>query len=55
MMTIQDLAKTGDDLKFKMTVMPIYSKKNRRLLLENNWAGSADILQEAYGALPYIK
>ena len=28
MMVIQDLAKTGDDLKFKMAVMPIYGKNH---------------------------
>ena len=28
MMVIQDLAKTGDDLTFKMAVMPIYGKKH---------------------------
>ena len=56
MMVIQDLAKTGDDLKFKMAVMPIYGKKTfRQLILQNYWADLADILHEAYGALPYIK
>ena len=45
MMVIQDLAKTGDDLEFKMAVIPTYGKKTllRQLLLQNNWADLADI------------
>ena len=39
-----------------MAAMPIYSKKTfKRLLLQNHRADLADILQEAYGARPYIK
>ena len=49
MMMIQDLGKTGDNLKFKIAVMPIYGKN---LLLQNHRADLADILHEAYGALP---
>ena len=49
MMVIQDLTKTGDDLKFKIAAMPI---PFRQFLVQNHWA---DILHEAYGALPYIK
>ena len=30
-------------------------KTFKRLLFQNQWANLADILQEAYGAPPYIK
>ena len=30
MMVTQELAKTSNDPKFKMAVMPIYDKKNQR-------------------------
>ena len=52
MMVIQELAETGDDLKFKMAVMPIYVKKN---IQTTHSPDLADVLHEAYGALPYIK
>ena len=55
MMVIQDLAKTGDDLKFKMVVMPIYGKTFRQLLFQNHWTDLADTLHKAYEAFPYIK
>ena len=56
MMVKQDLANTGDDLKFKMAAMPIYGKKTfKGLLLQNHGVDLADILHEAYGTLSYVK
>ena len=54
MIVIQDLAKRGDDLKFKMAVMPYSVKPFKRLLL-NYRVTLVDILHEACGAPPYIK
>ena len=57
MIVIQDLAKTGHDLKFKMAVMPICVKTIQTTSSPEplNRFTSADILHEAYGALSYIK
>ena len=54
-MVVQDFAKKDDDLKFKIGVMSIYDKNIQTLLLQNHRADLADILHEAYGALPHVK
>ena len=54
MIVIQDLAKTSDDLTFKMPLCP-YMEKPFKRLLQNHWADLTDIVHEAYGTLLYIK
>ena len=66
MIAIQNLAEKVDS-KFKMAAMSIYGKKHSndffsringlswQIFCKKQWANLADIVQEAYGAPPYIK
>ena len=54
-MVLQNLAKKVMIRNSRWPSCPYMVKEFKQLLFQNQWANLADILQEAYGAPPYIK